>query len=151
MSAGVNSKIMNSLLPINAKSSTNTKLTNWFTPSTSTNSGSGTTANSNTWIGLLLFLSGIGIIVGIMYYFRNQLTDTWNNSKEAILGFFGPKKQQPPAETGPDDNGRDNTGPDQVSNDETDLHSPATANIVDKILPGGGSEVFNVSSNKYTY
>ena len=153
MSAGVNSKIMNSLLPINAKSSTNTKLTNWFTPSTSsTNSGSGTSANSNTWIGLLVFLSGIAIIVGVMYYFRNQLTDTWNNSKEAILGFFGPKKQQPPPETGAGAGagaGAGDKGPNEISNDETDLHS--SANIVDKILPGGGNEVFNISSNKYTY
>jgi len=85
-----------------------------------------------------------------MYYFRNQLTDTWNNSKEAILGFFGPKKQQPPPETGAGAGaGAGDKGPNEMSNDESELHSPA--NIVDKILPGGGNEVFNISSNKYTY
>lgn len=88
----------------------------------------------------------VAVIVTIFVVFKNQLTDTWNNTKEMVTGFFGPKKATPEA-------------PPPMSPMSPMAESPSEGpgtgptpeqSVLEKILPGG-SDVFNVSSNKYTY
>jgi len=136
---------MNSLLPLTAKANNSP-----FNTGNSRNSGS-----SSYVIPVVIFLVMVAVIVAVFIIFKNQLTDTWNNTKELVNGFFGPKKQPSPepsasasasasaSESAPDSSSPSNTG-------QTPEHS-----VMEKILPGGdqgsGTDVFNVSSNKYTY
>ena len=92
----------------------------------------------------------VAVIVTFFIVFKDQLSDTWNNTKELVNDFFGPKKQPEPEPVatplpGPDDVPEQGAAPGQSD------HS-----LMEKILPGGdqgqgGHDVFNVSSNKYTY
>jgi len=92
----------------------------------------------------------VAVIVTIFIVFKQQLSDSWNNTKEMVNGFFGPKKEAAPALSGPADPQLSpmpsSTGPAL----EQSEHS-----VMEKILPGSdhtpGADVFNVSSNKYTY
>ena len=129
MNSSSNSKFMNSLLPLTPKANTS------FNTGNSRNSSS-----SSYLIPVVIFLAMVAVIVTIFIVFKNQLTDSWNNTKEMVNGFFGPKVTpvtpvQPPEQAEPSE------GPSNTSSPEQ---------LMEKILPGG-SEVFNVSSNKYTY
>lgn len=126
MNSGSNSRFMNSLLPLTPKANS---------PFNTGNSNMRNVSSSSYLIPVIVFLVMVAVIVTIFMVFKNQLTDTWNNTKELVTGFFGPKKEapaQPPSETS------EPSGP-------ASEHS-----VLEKILPGG-SDVFNVSSNKYTY
>jgi hypothetical protein len=143
MSTSGNSKFMNSLLPLNSGSGNSNKGANWFTPKNSA-------ANSNTksfnMTGIIVFIVVVLVIVGVMYYFKNQISDTWNNAIEMIQGYFNPKAAPAPAPAPtpvPADGHTEVTRPSENDN------SPTPSSILDKILPG--SEVFNISSNRYTY
>jgi hypothetical protein len=130
---------MNSLLPLNSGNSN--KGANWFTPKNSA-------ANSNTTFamsGVIIFFIAVLLIVGLMYYFRNQISDTWNNATEMIKGYFNPKAVPAPAPAPQPADGHTEVTHASVN----DNSSTPPSSIVDKILPG--SEVFNVSSNRYTY
>lgn len=152
MNASKNSKLMNSLLPLNS---------GWFTPKNGSNTSMNSTANSwfpssnsvntDSWplISIGVFLVVVGVCIGLIYYFKAQLTDTWNNAKEVVTGYFNPKAVPPPSPgqgQGP--------GPEAPAQDgHTEVTHPSEMNaapsIMNKIMPG--SEVFNISSNKYTY
>ena len=109
--------------------------------------GNSRNTSSSYIIPLVIFLVMVAVIVTIFIVFKQQLSDSWTNMKEIVNGFFGPKKEPEPAPAPPppmpSDTGSPNTGP-------TPEHA-----TMEKILPGGsqspGSDVFNVSSNKYTY
>ena len=131
-SSGSNSRFMNSLLPLTPKANN------------SFNTGNNSNGNGSRSyiIPVIVFLVMVAIIVTIFIVFKNQLTDSWNNTKEMVNGFFGPKKAAPE--------------PTPVSIQEQETQQiPSTVSspeqsLMEKILPGG-SDVFNVSSNKYTY
>jgi hypothetical protein len=154
MSTSGNSKFMNSLLPLNSgsvASGNSNKGANWFTPKNSA-------ANSNTksfnMTGVVIFLVVVLLIVGIMYYFKNQISDTWNNASEMIQGYFNPKASVEKAEAeakakAAEANAQAADGHTEVTGPSENDNSPKPSSILDKILPG--SEVFNVSSNRYTY
>ena len=144
MNASKNSKLMNSLLPLNS---------GFFTPnSSSTNANnSWNPFNTNTgsaWslVSIGFFIGFVAICIALIYYFKAQLTDTWNNAKEVVTGYFNPKAvaaPDPVAAAGPTQDGHTEvTSPSEISN------NPAPS-VMNKIMPG--SEVFNISSNKYTY
>lgn len=138
MSANGNSKLMNSLLPLNSKNTKNS----WFTPATN----SSTTGTSFPMTAIIVFVVVVLVVVGVMYYFKNQIAETWNNAKEAVTGYFYPPPPPPPkpAAVKPADGHTEVTHPSVNDNSPTPPSS-----VVDKILPG--TEVFNVSSNRYTY
>ena len=144
MNASKNSKLMNSLLPLNA---------GFFTPnSSSTNvNNSWNPFNTNTgtsWslMSIGIFILIVGVCITLIYYFKAQLTDTWNNAKEVVTGYFNPKAvpavtPAAPAPAAPAQDGHmEVTNPSEMN---------AAPSVMNKIMPG--SEVFNISSNKYTY
>ena len=81
--------------------------------------------------------------------YKKELLDAWNNAKEVVMGYFG-TKTPPPADAGASDAGADE-GPHGKAPGSADGSDPNAQAVMEKILPGGKSEVFNVSSNKYTY
>jgi len=102
-------------------------------------------ANANTnakgvslfaWSGILIFIILLGVFITLMVVFRQQIEDSWNSSMDVINGYFKEKPQP------------------QVTNPSPQMGEPGepekTPSLVEKILPGG-SDVFNVSSNKYTF
>jgi len=110
--------------------------------------------NSFAVTGVIVFIVVVLLIVGVMYYFKNQISDTWNNAMEMINGYFNPKSvppaqrvEAPSAGAGAGAGAAD--GHTEVTGPSVNDNSPTPSSIVDKILPG--SEVFNVSSNRYTY
>jgi len=118
-----------------------------FTTNASSNSG-----GWGTLFGMFLFLIAI-FLVG-MIVFRDQITAGWNyfiTSIQSALN-MNPSPMQSPDQT--------------AANREAELSSPMpttldatyeankedTKNIVNSVLPlGGRKEVFNVSSNEYSY
>jgi hypothetical protein len=97
--------------------------------------------------GVIIFFVAVLIIAGVMYYFKSQISDTWNNATEMIKGYFNPKAPTP---QGAGAQGAAADGHTEVTNASVNDNSPGpSSSILDKILPG--SEVFNVSSNRYTY
>lgn len=143
MNASKNSKLMNSLLPLNS---------GWFTPK---NAAANVSTNANTWnpfntaantnssspyISFGIFLVIVGLFVGVIYYFNSQISETWNNAKEVINGYFNPKAAPPPPAPVP--------SPNSEEPPQNEMNAPASS-IINKIMPG--TEVFNISSNKYTY
>jgi hypothetical protein len=143
--ASNNSRFLNSLLPLNSNSvvsgsnATNTQSSwkNWFGKSNASNATNATSSVSMT--GIVIFVLFVGIFISVMVLFKKQITDTWNNTKEVVTGYFDGKKAPPVVSEPPAD--ASVSGP----------ASGASQSVIEKILPGGGSEVFNVSSNKYTY
>ena len=134
MNSGSNSRLLNSLLPLTPKANS---------PFNTGNSNSRNVSSSSYLIPVLVFLATVAVIVTIFMVFKNQLTDTWNNTNELVTGFFGPKKE-PPVE--PPSDTENSSG----SSDPASQQSEQSQSVLEKILPGG-SDVFNISSNKYTY
>jgi hypothetical protein len=156
---------LNSLLPLNAatpNAPASASWSNWF--------GKSTTAAKNTMMGaannagnsissatgasvvsVIVFVVVVLVFLGIMMVYKKELLDAWNNAKEVVTGYFGPKT--PPPSAGADADA--GAGADADSADGkapgSDGSQPNAQAVMEKILPGGKSEVFNVSSNKYTY
>jgi hypothetical protein len=130
-SNGSNSRLMNSLLPLNSKGN-----------NSSFNTGNSNSGSSSYLVPVIIFLVIVAVIVTIFIVFKNQLADTWNNTKEMVNGFFGPKKEptpEPVPEPSPMPEGP-----------QPPMSNASEQSMMEKILPGG-ADVFNVSSNKYTY
>lgn len=128
---------MNSLLPLTPKGN-----------NTSFNTGnSRNTASTSYLIPVVVFLVIVAVILTIFMVFKNQLTDTWTNTKEMVTGFFGPKKASPVVESPSPSPSLSPSSP--VPSGSTNV-GPSEQSVMEKILPGG-ADVFNVSSNKYTY
>ena len=153
MNASKNSKLMNSLLPLNS---------GWFTPKNGSNvSLNASNSSKNAWfpsnntsntgslpiISIGIFLVVVSVCIGLIYYFKSQLTDTWNNMTEMVTGYFNPKAATPTPSPAADPT-VSNDGNTEVTNPSEMSNNPAPS-IMNKIMPG--SEVFNISSNKYTY
>ncbi len=109
------------------------------------------------WSGLIMFTAFVAIFITIYVMFQGQIDKLFKDVKEIIMGFFGPTHPQPPAYP----NGDQPTPIEQVEKGVDDLGKDIEQDIkkaetnIEKILPGGammgGKEVFNVSSNRYTY
>ncbi len=143
-----NSVLMNSLItPLNmvnnaAKntfSAANTAFSNvtnnlGFNSANSSNTGSGF-----EWSGLIMIFVFIAIFATIYMMFQSQIQEIWKNVKEVVSGFFEPTySPTPPA----NENGKE--APIEVIDKDI-------SKAVESVLPSGGNEVFNVSSNKFTY
>ena len=96
---------------------------------------------------VLIFLISFCLLVVGMFYFKDQISDTLKNALEAIQGYFG--KPMVPI--------------NDISGDEVPYSEPvfpvyegppeiSHAVSLEKIMPGSTTnQVYNVSSNKYTY
>lgn len=138
-----NSKMLNSLIaPLNMANAS--KASNAANASNASKVGSGM---SDGWFWLLVFVSITATVVAVCYYFRVQISDSWNTTMESIKRFNDPPPPPaPPAEVEPPSTAATGSTSAVLSGPE------GTPGIVEKILPGGGgSDVFNISSNKYTY
>lgn len=106
--------------------------------------------NANTgssWpiFGIIVFLAIVGTIVALLVIYKDELSVAWENMK-MMLGFGG-EEPAPPSEP----ENESPPPPSSVPVSPTETPTDSSSSIVEKILPGGGNEVFNVSSNKYTY
>jgi hypothetical protein len=94
--------------------------------------------------GAIIFVVFVSMFVSLMVLFQKQIADTWTNTKEVVTGFFQGKNAAPVTAA---------AAPDAAPLPAEAAGGLPGASVVEKILPGGSSssEVFNVSSNKYTY
>ena len=152
-----NSKLLNSLLPLNAatpNAPASSSWRNWLGKSTNSakntmmgaanNAGNSiSSATGMSVVNVIIFVVVVLVFLGIMMVYKKELLDAWNNAKEVVTGYFGPKT--PPPSAGTDPAPSDSAAP-------ADGKAPDSSQaVMEKILPGGKPEVFNVSSNKYTY
>lgn len=82
-----------------------------------------------------------------MIVYKDQIEESWKSTQEIVNGYFQGKEQEvsPPMP--------------QVKEKEHEVTSPSPQQgetgvpqtLVERVLPGGGKEVFNVSSNKFNY
>ena len=99
------------------------------------------------WSGIVIFLVLVAIFTTLMVVFRTQIEDAWRNSVQVVTKYFN---GSPPAPAAPAPS--ESHHHSDVTNSSPQQGEPGSPDgIVDKVLPGGNSEVFNISSNKYTY
>lgn len=133
-------KIMNSLIPASSNVRSNMNVFG------SNNSNS----NSNGWLysGIIMVVVVL-IFVGIFYYFQDSITNIYREMSDTVNGYF-----QTPAPPAPEAGTKDVSGsqPPLEANPLEQANDPSSiASTIEKILPGGPTEVFNVASNKFTY
>ena len=126
--------------------------TNVFTNVTNANMASNTSSNANTsskssWTSILfIFLVITGIITAILVLFKDQVQIAYDNLVLYFRTLFDLDVK---------DNSESSNTPVTDSIDtpeEASYNNKQTSkNILEKILPFGNDEVFNVSSNEYTY
>ena len=150
MNAATNTRLLNSLMP--QKSA----MTNIRSASASASAA----VNANTFAGMsgfLIFIVSILVFVGILYFYKDQVQAAWDSASSTIMGYFknssGSDEPSEPSVLQPQDSevhtNVTNASPQQGESGEPP--SPSALSIVEKVLPGGGKEIFNISSNKYTY
>ena len=76
------------------------------------------------------------ILAGLIYYFKDDLQKGWDDLTKSMNMVSSPPPPPPPAPV----QQVDNTLPSDAN----------VGSVIEKVLPGG-NQVFNVSSNKYTY
>jgi hypothetical protein len=100
------------------------------------------------WSGIVIFLVLVGVFVTLMIVFRDQIEASWKNAKEVVSGYFG-GQAPPPEPAGTEQKPPSRTDVTNAAPQQGEPGSPDS--IVEKVLPGGGADVFNVSSNRYTF
>ena len=145
MNAATNSRLLNSLLPNSQKPAA----FNILGKNSSSNSSSGS-------FGFGIFLISILVFVGILYFYKDNVQSAWNSISATIMGYFqgaDSAKAVLPSQPPTDDSAHTNvTNPSPQQGEPGEPPSPSALSIVERVLPGGaGKEVFNISSNKYTY
>ena len=83
------------------------------------------------WAGMIV------VFAGLLYYFKDEIQKGWSTLMESLESAFFPKPPLPAPAAGP---------PPEPEREENTVGS-----VIEKVLPGSGAQVFNVSSNKYTY
>jgi hypothetical protein len=130
----------------NSNSNTNvfTNVTNANTANVSKNTN---TSTNSSWTSVLfIFVMLIGIITLVLIVFKEQLTLAYDNLVIYLRTLFGLEVK--------DESESSNipvTDSVETSNDVSYENKEASKSILEKILPFGKDEVFNVSSNEYTY
>jgi hypothetical protein len=103
------------------------------------------------WSGIVLFLTLVAIFVTLMVVFREQIESAWKSAGDTIRAYFAPEPQDGSAPA-PEPAPVPPSTRSDVTNASPQQGEPGSpSSIVEKVLPGGGAGVFNVSSNKYTY
>ena len=86
-----------------------------------------------------LALGGMILVVaGLLYYFKSEIEQGWRSLMDSMnLLINGPPSPSPAPPPPP---------PPPPAQNNTSVES-----VIEKVLPSSGAQVFNVSSNKYTY
>ena len=127
-----NSRILNSMLPL------------------------GDTQTSGTYMSYLPSFDPMYMAVGtvavvvlcvLFYVFQMDIEKGWTHFTESVTSLFSPSL--PSASTSPSTS----TSPSASASPspEQSPDSNHITSVLEKVLPTGGNQVFNVSSNKYTY
>ena len=95
-----------------------------------------------------IFLSIAAIFLVIFVFFKNEVTLAYENIVLYIRRVFGYSDPVPPVT---DDTTSDVTVPPVSPGEEIKERAEDNKGLLEKILPLGASEVFNVSSNDYTF
>jgi hypothetical protein len=131
---GKNSRILNSLIPTK-----NTPLaTNIF------GSNSPKATNPLLTFTNVLYIVIVGLLITaavLLYYYWANVVDGWDTAVDLIRTYYEKPTPLPQAQTP----ASHPAVPSQQQQQQQQVN-----NIVQKVLPGG-SEVFNISSNKFTY
>ena len=156
---------VNSLMPFNnsgknsgAKNSGMNNFRNVFN-----NSNSGRNANSGNAAAASSGMSSYGIIFGVflflvatflvaMFVFKNEFDIAWNYLTVSFRKLFkmdAPTNETP--EQKAEQDAKDVTTAPSTNLDTAAKTSDKSTSLLDKILPMGSKEVFNVSLNDYTY
>ena len=138
------SPAVNSLLPISANTGRN------VSKNMSTNQGlfnASMNSGSQWWIfpvGIFLLL--LSIFLMIFLFYKEQLKIAYDNIVQFVRKLFGKASSPPnfttsmPVTIGPE------TAEERVENQKA-----SSTSIFEKVMPMGAKEVFNISSNDYTY
>jgi hypothetical protein len=119
---------------------------------------------STSWLyTTVIIVVFVAAFVGLLYYFKDYLSELFNTATDIVNGYFtgqpssAPAPVPTPAETN-DASGNPSPSPGEgvppaAANAQKGQGSDLSIQNMEKILPGGlgSKEVFNVSSNKYTY
>jgi len=118
----------------------------------------GSNANSQSWIFTVIMIAVVVVVcVGVLYYFKDSLNDLTTATMDMINGYFStPPPPPPPMDVSGNNAPGPASGPGPASAPGLELAPSSGPEIsvktAEKILPGSGaSQVFNISSNKYTY
>jgi len=146
---GLNSAV-NSVVPSFANSNvfTNVNTSKNYLNSNYTNSVN-TSSSSGGWgmfFGTMIFLVIIFLIAMVM--FKDQISVSWDYFATSVKKFFG---MEPPANASIGGNTNPVEDPMPTTLDATYKATRSERSILNKILPMGAKEVFNVSSNDYTF
>ena len=90
--------------------------------------------------GVIVFFILLALFIWLMVTYKSEIEDAWNRSVDTIKNYFNP----PATAAAPPSTPVTNPTPDPAASQESQ-------DLVNKILPTGGREVFSVSSNKFTY
>jgi len=123
---GRNTRLLNSLIP-----------TRTNTPMVSANSGSSFAYVIYTVVFLIL-----GTMIGLVFYYRDDITDGWNTAIDLLDSYVSNPSANLPPPLPP--------SPMTPSSHPLQPSQQSQMNIVEKVLPTG-KEVFNISSNKFSY
>ena len=101
------------------------------------------------------WMTGLGIFVAFLVLFLFLMSYYSLQVKQGYEYLVGKTRELLGLETKPMDfvkqPGEDVLSPNVAPQDETEAQKSASKPLVEKVLPGGGSEVFNVSKNTFTY
>ena len=130
-------KFMNSLIPVSSNIRSNMNI---FASNTNSNNGS--------MYAVIVLVVLVLVFVGFFYYFQDSIANIYREVRDTVTGYF--ETSPPPAPE------QDASGSQPPSDSLREMPSEganpnSVASTIEKILPGGPTEVFNVSSNKFTY
>jgi hypothetical protein len=106
--------------------------------------------SSDGWpiFGIFIFLAIVGTVIALLVVYKDELGVAWENLKSTLgLSSTEETPSAPAAETpvaAAEQGAESHPSP-------SDPSSSSPSSLVEKVLPGGGKEVFNISSNKYTF
>ena len=133
---------MNALMNSNAAKNTSQFL-NSLLPMNGTMRNTSNTGSSELITTVAVFVGFLLVFGVIFYFFYDQLVDMWKSASDAVSGYFGSSAPLPPPPPPPEPSKPPITSPSTPT--------PESSSTLEKILPGGSKEVFNVSSNRFTY
>jgi hypothetical protein len=143
--------IANSLMPFSTNSNKNSnKNANIFTnvSNSSANKNSSSTSFLSAWrFPIMIFLVLAAIATTVIVVFREQIEASYSHLAVEFRKIFGIKT----ADDITDPSEPAVTKPVDTPMDVSHANATKSKSIVEKILPLGTNEVFNVSSNDYTY
>lgn len=168
MNAYGRNSTLNSILP--AKTNSVLKAANNFiktnvgnvTSNLMGNTGStlGSSLGSTGWFTISMYVIIVVLLVTsglLLYFYRDDVKHGWDSAVDLLKSYYDTPYNSPSSHSGPSgpsvlSGPSGHSGHSQLTTqpDALSLHNPHTQSIVEKVLPGG-KEVFNISSNTFSY